>query len=119
KWNGTGGIVGINLTVDECIIKACIGSIFFGACIEYFIRACPVNSTEAHWTWFARSIDDAAIELEGTKVFTRIAYGYYFGMSCRVICRGYFVVSSSYNFSVFYNDCTKWSPFVVIHSFDG
>ena len=81
----------IDFLIDECVVKAGIGSIVLAGRIIDAVGTGPVDGAKTHRARLAAGVNLAAGQLERIQVSAGFANGHHLGMSRRVVVDGHAV----------------------------
>lgn len=96
-----------NLFIDEVIVEADGGGIGVRTSVIDASGASPIDRSQTHRTWFARSVDAAVAQLERLQMLASGANGDYFGVGSGVIAAGDAVPTFTDDFPVVNDDSAE------------
>ena len=111
--DGTISIVQLKLIIDKRIVKVDGFGIIFGIAIANTLHPCPIQCTQAHRTWLARTIYRAIRQLISAQFLTSTTYGHHLCMSGWIIIRYYTVRTRGNHLAITNDNGTKRTAALV------
>src|SRR4029077_19280672 len=96
-----------NFLVDQRIVEAGLGRVASASGKINARQACPMDRAQAHGTGFARGVNLAVLQLEGSEFPTRLTDGDYFCMCGGIKRRGDLIRALGNNAAVPHDHRTK------------
>jgi len=93
-----------DFVVNKMVVETDVRRVFVRAGVKYLLRSRPVNRAQTHRTRFARSVNNAIVELKRVQLLAGVSDGDNFGVRRRVVNRSYLIKTFADDFIVFDDD---------------